>query len=78
MVALGGFLPLHHQGLVMRNIINCMESQRSIKSIGRYLVLFMLLLSSVCRRDLETKLQRKDGSSPPQHEEYYVYRRFKR
>jgi len=29
------------------------------------------------RRDLETKLQRKDGSSPPQHEEYYVYRRFK-
>jgi len=29
------------------------------------------------RRDLETKLQRKDSGSPPQHEEYYVYRRFK-
>jgi len=29
------------------------------------------------RRDLETKLQRKDNGSPPQHEEYYVYRRYK-
>jgi len=29
------------------------------------------------RRDLESKLQRKDFGSPPQHEEYYVYRRYK-
>merc|ERR1719470_751123 len=29
------------------------------------------------RRDLETKLQRKVRGSPLQHEEYYVYRRFK-
>jgi len=29
------------------------------------------------RKDLETKLQRKESGSPPQHEEYYVYRRFK-